>query len=148
MGSLSGNASVPMVGKNSLTFRKRDIYITKESSTNDTIANVVTRAHVEVLGSGSIVRDNNTVQHYDDLVFGVYMMGRSSRERVASHVSASGATRVAFVELGDNQTMAVVPTSLAPHTPQLGVRHEGNKVVIGQSVTDTVVERAANSGSI
>lgn len=148
MGSLSGNASVPMVGKNSLTFRKRDIYITKESSTNDTIANVVIRPDVEVLGSGSIVRDNNTVQYYDDLVYGVYMMGRSNRERIASHVSASGATRVAYVKLGDNQTIAVIPPTLVPNTPQLSVRHEGTMLSVGQAVGDTVVERVANSGSI
>jgi hypothetical protein len=119
MGSLNASG-VPVVSKTSTTFRNRggrQIYRTV--STNDTKATIVNSPPVRVLGSGSIVRGNN-VNYYDELSYAVYMMGRSSSERIASEANNP---RTAYVELGDNQTDAVIPTALDSDIPQIASRH-------------------------
>lgn len=143
MGSLSGTLT-PVVPKTPTTFRKRSVIITEAYSTNDTVGGKVIREDDRAIGSGSIVRDDGTVEYHENLVWGVTMMGRTNiTDRIPS--AGNEATRAVIVDLGDNQTDVVIETSLAPNTPQIAIRHTGNKVVEGQSVTDEVVERKENS---
>jgi hypothetical protein len=144
MGSLNANG-IPVVAKTSTTIINRDgRQVYRTVSTNDTDATIVSSPPDRVIGSGSVVRDDGSVQYIEEVAYGLYMGGRSNNDRVASKV---GATRDQDVELGDNQTMAVIPTTLTPHTPQLDTRHTGNRVTTHQSVGDSLVERVANSGS-
>lgn len=144
MGSLSGSLT-PVVPKTSITFRKRPVKITETYSVNDTVGGKVIREDDRAITSGSIVRDDNTVEYIEDLAFGVTMMGRTN---IVDRVPSAGntASRSVIVDLGDNQTDAVIPTYLVPDVPQNAARHTGNKVVIGLSVDDSVVERISNSG--
>lgn len=145
MGSLSGSG-IPVVGKNNHTFRKRDILITSAESTDDTVTTIVDSPVIRTITSGSIVRDDGvtgTVDYYEDLVWGVTRMGRTCLERVAS---CSSCARTGVVDLAGNETQAVIPTSLEPHTPQISMRHLGDTIQHGQAVGDTIVERIPNSG--
>lgn len=146
MGSLPASG-IPVATKTNSTYRKRDVLITSTNSPNDVVSNLVSTSPVRTIGSGSIVRDNGltaSVEYTEEVVWGVNRMARSALVRVPSDETA---TRQTVVDLGDNQTRAVIETSLSPDTPQLSSRHTGNKVVIGQAVGDTVVERVANSGT-
>lgn len=143
MGSLNASG-IPIVAKNSNTFRKRDVRITRESSKNDTIATVVSTPVTRTITSGSIVRDNGVVVYNEDLVWGVYMQGRTNTARVASK---AGVTRSVVVDLdGGNLSREVIPTGLGAPTPQLSIRHEGNTVVESNSIRDLVIIRHPDSG--
>lgn len=143
MGSLN-HSDIPVPSKNSDTFRNRDgTKIYKTDSRDDTITELAASSEVRAIGSGSIVRGDDSVEYTEDVVWGLYMAGRSSSERVAS---IDGQTRDLDVELGDNQTDAVIPTGLGGHVPQLAHRHTGNRIVQGRSVDDTVVERVSDTG--
>lgn len=144
MGSLSGNG-IPVVSKTPYTFTNQDgRQIVRSNSVDDTDSVLVNNSTPDrTISSGSIVRDNGSVEYVEDKVYGLYMMGRSTDERVASKV---GNTRGLDVELGDNMTDAVIPEGLTPNVPQIGIKHTGNKIVHNQSVGDTVVERLADSG--
>lgn len=145
MGSLSGTLT-PVVPKTSITFRKRPVLITETHATNDTVGGKVIREDDRAIGSGSIVKDDNTVEYHENLVWGITMMARTNIvDRVPSDADNAAASRAVIVDLGDNQTDAVIPDYLVPNVPQVAIRHTGNKVVEGQSVTDEVVERKANS---
>ena len=141
MGSLN-HSNIPIVGKQNITFRKRDIRITKEASLNDTIANAVTVPHVRTITSGSIVRANGAVEYYEDKVWGAYMMGRSNQARIASAVGLSRSVVVDLVA----DTIAVVPTGLAPHTPQISHRNLGDMIVEENSVGDLILARISGVG--
>jgi hypothetical protein len=93
-------------------------------------------------GSGSIVRDDNTVSQVQEIVTGTYMAGRT----VNARISTPAATRSLDVELGDNKTDAVIPSGLDGHTAQIGVKHAGAKLIRENSVTDVVV-RVSDSGA-
>lgn len=148
MGSLHASG-VPVVAKNSETFRLRDgTKIYKTDSRDDTITNVADSSEVRVISSGTIVRDNGTVVYTEDKVWGLYMGGRSNDERVASAVGATRDLDVDKVDMSGVQTIAVIPGTLVPHNAQQDVRQLGGKVTIHQSVGDDLVERVANSGSI
>lgn len=145
MGSLSASG-IPIASKTNTTFRKRDIRITEAASSNDTVAALVSTAPERTITSGSIVRDNgitSSVEYYEDRVWGVTRMARTTTARIASDESA---TRSTIVDLNGNQTEAVIETSLAPNTPQIAARSTGQKVILGQSVTDTVIERVESTG--
>lgn len=144
MGSLSANG-IPVVNKQSLTFRKHDINIEATNNVGDSVSGVTSHrpSLSRAIGSGSIVRDDGTVNYHEELVFGATRMGRTSLTRIPSD---TGNPRTSVVDLGDNRTDAVIETSLSPDTPQLAHRHTGNRVVEGQAVGDTVVERLADSG--
>lgn len=146
MGSLNASG-IPVVAKNSETFRLRDgTKIYKTDSRDDTITNVADSSEVRVISSGTIVRDNGTVVYTEDKVWGLYMGGRSNDERVASEVGAVRDLGVDRVDMSGVQTIAVIPESLVPHNAQQDVRQLGNKVTIQQSVGDTLTERVANTG--
>lgn len=148
MGSLNASG-IPVVAKNSDTFRLRDgTKVYKTDSRDDSITEVAESSEVRVISSGSIVRDDGSVTYTEDRVWGVYMGGRSSDERVASAVGADRNLDVAKVDMSGVQTIAVIAESLVPHNAQKDVRHLGNKVTIQQSVGDTLIERVANSGAI
>lgn len=138
MGSLSG-VGIPVVTKTSTSFRKRDYYIQKEDSFTDVETNIVTAKPSldRPLGSGSIVREGGSVSYRDELVSAVYMMARSSDERIAS----ADQSRVQVVDLAGNQTVTVIPTGLGAPTPQLGVHKGDDFVVVRNSLIDSVLER-------
>jgi hypothetical protein len=145
MASISG-VNTPVVPKTQKTFRKRDRLITEANSDNDTVGGKHVHEAERAISSGSIVSDGGVVTYFQDLVYGVTMMGRTNTvDRVPS--AGVEASRNIVVDLGDNMTDAVVPTYLVPHLPQLAYRHTGNQIMVGQSVTDEVVSRVANSGS-
>lgn len=143
MGSLNAN-NIPVVSKTSETFRNRDgtmVYTT--DSVTDVKTNVAASSEVRVIGSGSIVRADGSVEYYEERVWGVGMAGRTSSERIPSKV---GATRDLDVELGDNITDVVIPTALGSNVPQIDIRHTGSRVTVHQSVGDVLVERVSNTG--
>lgn len=143
MASVSGS-QIPIVPKLNVTYRKRDILITQAHSSNDTVGTKVNSYPQRVIGSGSIVRPDGSVNYYEEKDWGVTMMGRTTLDRVAS--AAINASRTGIVELGDNKTLAVIPTYLAPDIPQYAHRNTGRKIVLGLSTNDTVVERVDNTG--
>lgn len=142
MGSLAATG-IPVVAKNSNTYRKMSVIINATDSETDVATNIVTADVARTISSGSIVRDDGSVDYYEDLAWGAYRMGRSTMERVASDV---GASRDNMVKLGDNRTVAVVPDSLQPNIPQLGYKHTGDSIQESQSVDDSIVQRIPNSG--
>ena len=146
MGSLNASGVISVVAKNSHTFRKRDILITRADSKDDTIVNLVTTAVVRTIGSGSIVRDDNfnpaTAEYHEELVFGLQNESRSSSARVART-----GLRDLSVPITGSGTLAVIETSLQPDTPQLWSKHTGNRIVLSQSVGDTTVDRILASGA-
>lgn len=135
MGSLPASG-IPVVSKQPVSFRKHDIRIKSTDSRDDSVT-VITANRPELgrpIGSGSIVRDSGVVDYHEELVAGVTRMGRTCYERIASDVNCS---REAFVELGDNQTTAVVPTGLQQTTPQLWTQHRGEKIGVSDSTDDS-----------
>lgn len=144
MGSLSATG-IFFVSKTNATIRKRDIRITSENAETDTVTNLVTTPHTRAISSGSIIRDDGSVLYTEDKVWGVYRMGRSTTERIASDADASRSIVVDLPPL-ESGTVVVIPDSLDNDVPQVSLRHTGDKVVKGQAVGDTVVERLADSG--
>jgi len=145
MGSLNASASgIPVVAKTNTTFRKGDIKIVKSDSVGDTETVLVSGPVTRTISSGSIVRDDGTVQYHQDLVYGLYMGGRSADVRIPSEV---GVTRdISVAQPAGSGTVAVIPSYLDNDIPQLSMKHTGNKIVEGQSVGDTVVSRVEDSG--
>ena len=143
MGSLSASG-IPVVAKQPVTFRKHDIRIKSTDNRTDVITTVTANrpALSRPIGSGSIVRVSGVVDYHEELVVGVYRMGRSSDERIAS----ADASRVVVVDLGDGQTGAVIPTGLLPTTPQLHTAHRGNLISVADS-TDDSQTRVSSSGA-
>ena len=145
MGSLAASG-IPVAAKTNTTFRKRDILITAEDSTDDSIVNLVNTAPTRAIGSGSIVRDNgltSAVEYYEELVWGATRMARTCLERIASDETC---VRQTVVDLAGNETISVIEPGLVPDVPQLAHRHTGNNIVEGQAVGDIVVVRVSNSG--
>lgn len=144
MGSLPASG-IPVVSKQPVTFRKHDIRIKSTDSRDDTVS-IVTANNPELsrpIGSGSIVRPSGDVDYFEELVTGAYLMGRSCQERIASDPACS---RSVVVDLGDGQTLSVVPTGLLPDTPQMHTAHRGELISLANSVDDTQV-RISSSGA-
>ncbi|TFH25937.1 hypothetical protein E4G67_00020 [Candidatus Bathyarchaeota archaeon] len=135
MGSLP-SAGVPVVLKQPVSFRKRDIQITSTDNRTDVVT-VVTSNNPSLnrpIGSGSIVRSSGVVEYHEELVNGVIMMARTCSERIASDVAC---VRQVVVELAGNETTAVIPSALQPTTPQLWATHRGEKVAVSDSTDDS-----------
>ena len=142
MGSLSASG-IPVAAKTSTTYRKFDIKIQQTDSTDDSEVIIVAAAEgPRVITSGSIVRDDGTVEYFEDRVWGLQFESRSSDARVAR----DGARNLSVPTSG-NETVAVIETSLQPTTPQRGWVHTGNKVVGRDSTDDSLIDRTANSGA-
>ena len=69
------------------------------------------------------------------IVTGMTLPGRQVNARIAS--TPANATRSLSVDLAGNDTQEVIPAGLTPHTPQEGVKHTGNRVIVSNSVGDT-----------
>lgn len=137
MGSLSASG-IPVVSKESRTYRKRDNYITATDSRDDSVTNLVTHKpdNFRAISSGSIVREDGSVEYTEDRVWGMQFASRSSDARIARD-----GTRNLEVDNNDNETEAVIETSLQPDTPQTTVSHTGNRVVRSNSANDTLIDR-------
>ena len=144
MGSLPASG-IPVVRKTSLTFRKHDVRIKITDSVNDTSSGIISYrpSLFRVVESGSIVRDDQTVEYYEELSYGTTRMARSCQERIASEANCS---RVVVVDLAGNQTTAVIESGLVPNIPQLAHKHLGERIQENQSVDNSVVRRILASG--
>ena len=140
MGSLSASG-IPVVAKQPLTFRKRDNFITQTDNRTDTVSGLVTYKPDQnrAIGSGSIVRDSGVATYWEEVVVGVYRMGRSSPYRIAS----SGTDRSVVVNLAGNQTTVVLPSG----SGTVSSMHVGERVKRSDSVTDTILDIVSNSGT-
>lgn len=143
MGSINATG-IPVASKTNTTFRKQDIRITSTNSVTD-VESIITSHRPSlsrVISSGSIVRDDNvsaaTVDYYEDVTWGVNFGSRSTNARIAR----TGARNLDV----DDEPSIVIPTGLAPNTPQEWTYQLGNKVVAKDSVTDAISERIANTG--
>jgi hypothetical protein len=143
MGSLSASG-IPVVEKTSTSYVKQSIDIIQSDSRNDGHTVLVDAPPVRAIGSGSLVRDDGSVEYYEERVYGIQKESRSSSARIPS-ATTSRDLEVPLVE--GSGTVAVIEDSLSPHTPQLGVRHLGTNIVIGQAVGDVVVDRIVASGA-
>jgi hypothetical protein len=143
MASLSGNG-IPVVSKVQTTITHQGRNIVKSQTVGDTETTIVDAPPDRTISSGSVVTQAGAVSYTEDKVWGVYMMGRSTLDRVASK---QGNTRTLDVELGDNITDAVIPETLVPHVPQIDVRHTGARVTVHNSQNDSLIERASDSGA-
>lgn len=144
MGSTNATG-ISVVDKQNLTFRNRGgRQIVKSDSRADVETTIVSAPPERIAGSGSIVRQDGSVEYNTGIVNGLYMGGRSSSARVAS---TNGGSRDLDVELGDNKTIATVPDGLSGTIPQIGVTHTGAKLVVSNSHDDSYT-RASDSGSL
>ncbi|TFH24838.1 hypothetical protein E4G67_01610 [Candidatus Bathyarchaeota archaeon] len=137
MGSLPASG-IPVVLKQPVSFKKHDICIKATDNRKDVVT-VITCHRPSLnrpIGSGSIVRDSGVVDYYEELVAGVTRMGRTCYERIASDTACN---RQAFVQLGDNETIAVIPTGLLQTTPQLWTSHRSEKIAVSDSTNDTQI---------
>jgi len=84
MGSLNASG-IPVVSKESRTYRKRDNFITVADSTNDSVSTLVSYKPDQnrTIGSGSIVRDGGVVEYHEEVVYGIQYESRSSSARIA-----------------------------------------------------------------
>jgi hypothetical protein len=139
MGSLPASG-IPVVTKQSLSFRKCDIRIKATDSRDDSISVITTNrpALSRPIGSGSIVRDSGVVDYFEEKVVGAIRMARTCDERIASDINCS---RQVVVDLGDSKTIAVVETSLMPTTPQKWALNAGDRIVRQDSISDTTIDR-------
>lgn len=144
MGSLSASG-IPVVLKQPVTIRKHDIRIKSTDSRDDSITEITdNRPDLgRPIGSGSIVRQSGVVEYNEELVVGAYRMGRSCPERIASDPAC---VREVVVDLGDGQTVAVIPSGLEQDTPQLHTNHRGEKIAVANSADDSQV-RVSSSGA-
>lgn len=145
MGSLNASGVIPVVPKQTLTWRKQDIRITETDNRDDTLV-VVTNNRPDLdrpIGSGSIVRDDNinpaTVEYYEEIAWGTNFESRSTTERVAR----DGARDQSVPDVA----VPVIPTGLVPNTPQEWAHHAGDQIVRKDSVDDSIVDRVASSGA-
>lgn len=137
MGSLN-HPDLPVVSKTSDTFKKLDKNILRTVSTNDSKATLVSNTEgPRVISSGSIVRDDGTVEYFEDLVWGLYNESRSTSGRVASNILNG---RDLSVPITGSGTLAVIEETLQPHTPQIGSVKQGDRIVLRNSVDDTLTE--------
>jgi hypothetical protein len=143
MGSLNASG-IPVVAKQTATFRKQDIRIISTDNTTDTISVVTSNrpSLSRAIGSGSIVRDDNinpaTVEYIEEVVWGVNFGSRSTSERLAR----DGAKDLSIAD----EEVVVIPTGLLPNTPQAWVYQGGDRVGRTNSITDTIVDRVSNTG--
>ncbi len=137
MGSLSASG-IPVVSKESRSYVKRDNRILVSNSIDDSVSILVsdTPETQRPIGSGSIVRDDGTVVYNEEVVWGMQFQSRSSDARIARN-----GPRNLEVDINDNETEAVIETSLQPDTPQTTVVHTGNRVVRSNSANDTLIDR-------
>lgn len=144
MGSLNA-FGLPVVAKQTLTWRKQDIRITQTDNTDDTITVVTDNnpALSRTISSGSIVRDDNisaaTVEYYENIAWGLQMGSRSTSERLAR----DGARDLSVTDVAQ----PVIPTSLEPNTPQEWAYHQGETIVRKDSVADSIIDRVPGSGA-
>lgn len=131
MGSIN-SSSVSVVGKNSRTFRNHDgRRIIHSDSASDGI-------HVEVAGSDQPEKELGPT---DANAFGMYREGRTTTSVVASDEGIPRPLQVAKSNVAD--LLEVMPHG-TPGLTQYAIRHEGNRVVVGTSVSDGIVERISN----
>ena len=146
MGSLNASGSIPVVGKQTKSWRRLDSKITQVDSSKD-VKTTYTDYRPElnrVISSGSIVRDDNIspaqVEYYEDISWGVQLEARSSSARVARDGS-----RDLKVE---NEEVVTIEDSLKPNKPQEWSYQLGDTVVKKDSVTNDVVARVPSSGIV
>jgi hypothetical protein len=142
MGSLDA-AGIPVPAKTPLSFRKMDTRITQTDAADD-VVQTVTNDRPELdraLGSGCIVRDNGVAECTETVVWGLQFGSRSSSDRVSRDGS-----RDLSVDDNGNETLSVIPTSLAPDTPQISVRSLGTHVDRRDSVTDEQIDAPKSPG--
>jgi hypothetical protein len=135
MGSLPASG-IPVVAKQPVTFRKMDIRIKSTDSRTDVITEVTDNrpALSRPIGSGSIVRDSGVVEYHEEKVVGAIRMARTCDERIASDPLCA---REVVVDLGDGQTIAVIPSGLEQDTPQLHTNHRGEMIAVANSADDS-----------
>lgn len=142
MGSLNASG-IPVVTKDSNSYRKRDNLITVTDSVADVVSNQVSYKpqNHRTIGSGSIVREaaDGGVEYTEERVWGIQYEAQSTDARIAR----DGARNLS-VDNNDNETNAVIETSLQPNTPQEGVRHTGNRVVRSNTQSGTITDRVNN----
>lgn len=144
MGSQNATG-IEVVSKQNLTFRNRGgRQIVKSDSRSDVETTIVSAPPERIAGSGSIVRQDGSVEYNTGIVNGLYMGGRSSEARIAS---TDGGPRVLDVELGDNRTIATIPDGLSGTINQLSVTHTGAKVVVSNG-SDSTRTRESDAGSL
>ena len=138
MGSLNA-AGIPVPGKTPMSFRKMDIRITRSSGTN-VVENVTTNRPElgRTIGSGCIVRDNGVADCFETVAWGIQYESRSTSARIAR----DGARDLSVNRSG----VVVIPTSLAPDTPQTSVRSFGTHIDRRNSVTDEQIDSVPSSG--
>ena len=147
MGSLNA-PGIPVPAKTPLSYRKMDIRITQTDAANDIIQQITanrpeTNRH---LGSGCIVRDQVGGAAADctqTVVWGLYKEANSTSQRIASDVNA---VRSLNVPTSGNTTIAVIETSLQPHTPQISVRSLGTHIDRRNSVSDGQIDSVISEG--
>ena len=144
MGSLNASG-IPVAAKQSNTYRKQDIRITETDNATDTITVVTSNRpglH-RTISSGSIVRDDNinpaTVEYHEEIAWGLQFESRSTSARLARN----GARDLSVPDVAG----PVIPPSLVPNVPQEWVAHGGDKIIVNNSVGDTLTGRVSNSGT-
>lgn len=144
MGSLNASG-IPVVTKLPTSLRKHDIRIKSTDNRTDVVSVVTANrpSLTRAIGSGSIVRDDGSVEYTQELVVGVIRMARTCQERIASD---TGCLRAPIVDLAGNITQVVIPTGLVPTTPQKGAVHTGERIVRRDSTDDSLIDRVASTG--
>ena len=130
----SGISVVNKYTSANVSYVKHSRRIKSSTSENDATSVLQVDAVTRPIGSGSIVSQDGSVAYTETKVVGMIMPGRQVDERIASTVDAS---RSLSVDLAGNKTAEVIPTSLSPHTPQVGVKSTGGKVVVSNVVDGT-----------
>lgn len=144
MGSLPASG-IPVPDKTPDSYRKYDrVLIKSTDNRDDSITTVVAQGlPPRPIGSGSIVRDDNmnppVVEYYEEVSWGLYQGGRSTSERIASD---SGNVRDLNVE------RAVPPIVVLPSgDSDPRSHHTGDRIVLNDPTTDTVLDRIPASGA-
>lgn len=145
MGS-TNHSDIPVVAKTSATLRTDGRRITSTVSNGDAETVRVTQAMQpdQVMGSGSYVGANG-VQYFADAAYGLHKGGRSSTDAIPSKVGSARNLDVEKANTADH--LEVIPAG-QPVSAQYGIRHEGHVLTNTLSITDAIVERIANSGSV
>ncbi len=144
MGSLPASG-IPVVAKQTLSFKKKDIDIVSTDSTDD-VQVVITSNRPELsrtISSGSIVRDDNlsaaTVEYTENIAWGLQFGSRSTSERLAR----DGARDLSVPDVAQ----PIIEAALVPNIPQEWAYHQGETIVRKDSVTDEIVDRVIGSGA-
>jgi len=138
---ISGVYVVDKYATANLGFIKHSRRIKRNAADSDTAHTVLVDAVTRPIGSGSVVRDNGVVEYLEEKVVGMTLPGRQVNERIASGFEAD---RTLSVDTNDNETLAVIETSLQPDVPQEGAKHTGNRVVRSNTVDDELTDRVSN----